>query len=233
MAEKSTHGGHRERLKKRFREDGLDGFTDIQALELLLFYAIPQKDTNPIAHELLNRFGSLSQVLEANPAELEKVEGISGHSAMLLHLVTAMGRRYQVDRVHQVRCLTTLDEIGRYLVSFFFGRKQETVFLLCLDAKCKVLCCREMGEGDINSASISPRRIVEAALGAGATSAILAHNHPSGVAVPSAADVAATRRIAAALAAVEIRLVDHLVIADGDYVSMVQSGYRLENYGLR
>ena len=211
-------------------ETGLDSFTDVQALELLLFYAIPQKDTNPIAHALLNRFGSLSQVLDADTEELEKVPGISDHAATLLRLVTQLGRFYQVDTAQRTEALTSIDACGAYLVPHFFGRKVETVFLLCLDAKCKVLCCREIGEGSVNAASISVRKVVEAALSANATSVVLAHNHPSGVALPSADDVQTTRRIAAALSAVEVRLIDHIVVAEGDFISMVQSGYCFDEF---
>ena len=230
MASEHTHKGHRERLKSRFLQQGLGDFTDIQALELLLFYANPRGDTNPIAHALLERFGSLSQVLEAPVEELKKVSGIGDHGAVLLKLVVEMGRFYQVDCAQRVQCLTTLDACGAYLVPYFFGRTQETVFLLCLDAKCKVLCCREVGQGSVNSASISVRSIVETALNARATTVVLAHNHPSGVALPSSEDVQTTRRVAAALAAVEVHLADHMVVADGDYVSMVQSGYRFDEY---
>ena len=230
MADASIHKGHRERLKARFLEEGLDNFTDIQALELLLFYAIPQKDTNPIAHALLDHFGSLSRVLEADVEELKKVPGISDHSATLLALVTELGRYYQVDCAQRVEVLTTLDACGAYLVPRFFGRSNETVFLLCLDAKCKVLCCKEIGEGSVNSTSISIRKVVDTALSANATTVVLAHNHPSGVALPSSEDVQTTRRIAAALRAVEVHLADHIVVAEGDYVSMVQSGYRFDEY---
>ena len=230
MANPSVHKGHRERLKARFLETGLDSFTDVQALELLLFYAIPQKDTNPIAHALLNRFGSLSQVLDAPVEALKKVPGISDHTATLLRLTTELGRFYQVDCAQRTEVLTSLDACGRYLVPRFFGRKVETVFLLCLDAKCKVLCCREIGEGSVNAASISVRKVVEAALSANATTVVLAHNHPSGVALPSADDVQTTRRIAAALSAVEVKLIDHIVVAEGDFISMAQSGYRFDEY---
>lgn len=226
----NPHKGHRERLKARFLETGLDSFTDVQALELLLFYAIPQKDTNPIAHALLDRFGSLSQVLDAPLEALKKVPGISDHSASLLRLVTELARFYQVDSAQRTEVLTSLDACGAYLVPRFFGRKVETVFLLCLDAKCKVLCCREIGEGSVNAASISVRKVVEAALSANATTVVLAHNHPSGVALPSADDVQTTRRIAAALSAVEVKLIDHIVVAEGDFISMVQSGYRFDEY---
>ena len=222
------HDGHRERMKKRFLEEGLDSFTQIQALELLLFYCIPQKDTNPLAHALLDRFGSLSQVLEAPVEELRKVPGVGDHTATFLHLITEAGRFYLVNRSSQEKILPTLESCAEFMLPFFFGRKVETVFLLCLDAKCKVLCCREIGEGSINAAGISVRRVVETALNAGATTVVLAHNHPSGLALPSAEDIQSTRRVAMALSAVEIQLAENIVVADGDYVSMVQSGHRFD-----
>ena len=225
MATESIHKGHRERLKQRFLEEGLDNFTDIQVLELLLFYAIPVKDTNPIAHALLDHFGSLSQVLEADVEELKKIPGIKDHAATLLALVIDLCRYYQVNCAQQTEILTTLDACGKYLVPRFFGRTKETIFLLCLDAKCKVLCCKEIGEGSVNSASISVRKVVETALAANATTVILAHNHPSGIAVPSREDVLTTRQLAMALGAMDMILVDHIVAADDDFVSMVQSGY--------
>ena len=104
------------------------------------------------------------------------------------------------------------------------------MFLLCLDAKCKVLCCKEVGQGSVNSASISVRKVVETALAANATTVVLAHNHPSGVALPSEEDILTTRRIAAALNAVEVHLADHVVVADGDYVSIAQSGCRFDEF---
>ena len=224
----SIHDGHRQRLKGRFLEEGLDNFTDVQVLELLLFYCIPRQDTNPIAHKLLDHFGSLSQVLEASPAQLQKVPGIGENAATFLSLITEVGRYYLVDRSMREKVLPSIEDCGRYLVSFVYGRTNETVFLLCLDAKCKVLGCKEIGEGSVNSAGISVRKVVETALSANASVVILAHNHPSGVALPSHEDVLTTRRIAAALNAVEIQLADHIVVADGDYVSMAQSGYRLD-----
>ena len=230
MTTESIHKGHRERLKQRFLEEGLDNFTEIQVLELLLFYAIPRSDTNPLAHALLEHFGSLSQVLEADVEELKKVPGIGDHAATLLALVIDLCRYYQVTCAQQTEILTTLDACGKYLVPRFFGRTSETVFLLCLDAKCKVLCCKEIGEGSVNTAAISVRKVVETALSANATTVILAHNHPSGIAVPSNEDIQTTQRIAAALSAVEIHLADHIVVADGDYVSMVQSGCRFDTY---
>ena len=225
----SRHSGHRDRLKQRFLEQGLDGFTDIQVLELLLFYSIPRQDTNPIAHKLLEHFGSLSQVLEAPAEELMKVGGIGEHSAVLLRLMNEMGRYYLVDKAQREKVLPTIEDCARYLMPHFYGRVHETVFLLCLDAKCKILSCKEVGEGGINSAGISVRKVVETAIREGASTVVLAHNHPSGIALPSAEDIHTTRRVAAALQSVEVALADHIVVADGDYVSMVQSGYRFDD----
>lgn len=223
------HDGHRNRLKERFLKEGLDGFSEIQVLELVLFYCIPRKDTNPIAHALLEHFGGLSQVLEAPVEELKRIPGMGESSAAFLRLITETGRYYMVHRSTQASVLPTLEQCAEYMVPFFFGRRLETIFLLCLDAKCKVLCCKEVGEGSVNSAGISVRRIVETALGANASSVVLAHNHPSGVALPSGEDIQTTRRIAMALSAVEITLVDHIVVADEDYVSMAQSGVRFDD----
>ena len=228
MAE-SIHKDHRKRMKERFLKQGLDGFTEFQALEFLLFFCIPQGDTNVLAHKLIDHFGSLSQVLEASVEELKKVNGIGDHSAILIQLMNQMARFYLVDRAKREKVLPTIEDCARYLQPYFYGRMNETVFLLCLDAKCKALCCKEVGEGSINSAGISVRRIVETALREGATTVVLAHNHPSGIAIPSPEDIQTTRRVAAALQSVEIHLADHIVVADDDYVSMVQSGYRFDD----
>ena len=228
----NTDAGHRQRVKERFRAEGLDNFDEVHALELLLFYAIPRKDTKPLARALLDRFGSLALVLEASVEELEKVDGVGENVSTFLKLATAMGRYYQVSRTMDVKILNTTDACGMYLTDRFYGRNNETVFLLCLDAKCKLLCCRKVGEGDVNSANIPVRRVVEIALSVNATTVVLAHNHPSGIAIPSAEDVLTTEKIARALAAMDIILTDHIVVADGDYVSLAQSGlYRPRRLG--
>ena len=221
----SIHDGHRQRMKDRFRKEGLDNFREHEALELLLYYCIPRQDTNPIAHELIRRFGSYSGVMDAAVEELEKVPGIGTNAATFLALMSQSWRYYQVNRSMQPEViLRTVNHCGEYLIPYFTGRRNETVFLLCLDAKCKVISCREVGEGSVNSAAVPIRRIVEMAMNANATSVILSHNHPSGLALPSGDDVATTRRVAAALDAVEITLVDHIIVADDDFVSLAQSG---------
>ena len=222
----SIHDGHRQRLKDRFLRDGLDGFTETQILELLLFYAIPMKDTNPLAHRLLDKFGSLARVLDAPVEKLMQVDGVSSHTATLLKLGKAMGRCYEISKVvGDDTPIRTVEDCAGYMQAYFRDRKNEMVVLLALDAKLKVLECREIGEGSVNYASVPIRRVVEMALESGASMVVLAHNHPSGIATPSGDDIYTTRRLAVALQSVDIQLVDHIVVADGDYVSMVQSGY--------
>lgn len=221
----SIHDGHRQRLKNRFCTEGLDNFDELHVLELLLFYCVSRKDTNPLAHSLLDHFGSLARVLSATREELEKVEGVGEHISTFLTLITQVGRYYQVKQSEPGAILRTIDDCGNYLVPYFYGREIETVFLLCLDAKCKVICCKKVGEGSVNSANIPVRRIVEIALGANATTVVLAHNHPSGIAIPSVEDIQTTQKISKALETVEIILADHIVVSKDDFVSIAQSQY--------
>ncbi len=221
----SIHKAHRQRFKDRFRDEGLDNFDQRHALELLLFYCIPRIDTAPLAQALLDKFGSFSQVLDATAEELEKVTGVGPNVSTFLTLIPAMGRYYLVDKMKHDNIFTSSAQYSDFLVKKLQGRRNETVFMLCMDGKCKMLCCREVGEGSVNSASIPIRRVVEIALGVNATTVVLAHNHPSGLALPSSEDIQTTRRIALALDAVDITLADHIVVADDDYVSLVQSGY--------
>ncbi len=221
----SIHQGHRQRLKERFCREGLDNFDDLYILELLLFYTVSRKDTNELAHRLLDRFGSLRHVLEANREELVKVDGVGEHTAVFLSLIRDVGRRYRMLGDREPVILSSLSQCGEYMKPYFFGRNVETVFLLCLDAKGKVLCCRKVGEGSVNSAGVPVRRIVEIALLENATSVVLAHNHPSGLAIPSADDIQTTHRVSQALQTVEVILADHMIVADDDFVSLVESKY--------
>jgi DNA repair protein RadC len=220
----SVHQGHRQRLRERFLEEGLENFKEHEVLELLLYYCIPRRDTNIIAHNLIDRFDTLAGVLEAPPSELKKVEGMGDGAATFIALLQAAERYYLVNKQDDGKPMTSVEACGRYLVPKFRNLRNESVYLLSLDAKCKMLSCRLVGEGSVNSAAVPIRRIVEMALEAGATSVVLAHNHPSGIALPSPEDIQTTRRLAMALSAVEIGLVDHIVVADEDYVSMAQSG---------
>lgn len=217
--------GHRQRVKERFRQEGLEHFHEMHVLELLLFYCIPRKDTKDIARALINRFGSLSQVLEASIEELEQVEGVGHNVSTFLKLVTEVDRFYWNNRAARTVVLDTLKKYGEYLVGKFLGQRNEMVYLLCLDARRRVLCCKKLSEGDVNSASFSVRRVVETALSVTASSVVLAHNHTSGLALPSAEDIQTTLQLAQALSTVDIPLSDHVIVADREYYSLAQHGH--------
>ncbi len=221
------HAGHRQRMKERFIKHGLETFDDHNVLEILLFYAIPRGDINPLAHELMNRFGKLSDVFDAPIEELKKVNGMGDNAAALIKLIPQISRRYMISRAisQEDVYLTDSKKAGRFIVPYFYGAREETVYMICLDAKCKVLNCRIMFKGEVNSANVSMRKIVENALAYSATSVIMAHNHPSGIALPSKEDERTTERIIDALGAVDIVLADHIVVADEDFVSMADNGF--------
>lgn len=221
----SIHDGHRQRLKERFRQEGLDGFNELNALEILLFYCVPRSDTNPLAHRLLDRFGSFSAVLDASIEELEEVEGVGHNISTFLHFIPQVQRYYFNSKNRDITILQTSGDCGNYLRPKFINRKNEMVYMVCLDAKFKMLACKQLGEGSVNSAGVPIRRIVDAALKTNASMVVLAHNHPGGVAMPSTDDVQVTERVAQALIGVDVVLQDHLVFADGDYTSMTASGY--------
>lgn len=220
-----THDGHRERLRRRYLTAGLDALDDIQVLELLLFFTIPRRDTNPIAHRLLEHFGGLASVLEASPEELQKVEGVSALSSVLLSLIPAVARRHLRERDNPGEILDTFSKCGRYLLPYFFGERDEVVYLLCLDGKLKVRNCQLMYRGSVNNVLVSARRLAETAIACGAAYVVLAHNHTNGIAVPSQDDEAATRRLRDALSGIGIQLIDHIVVANDDFVSMAESGF--------
>ena len=219
------HDGHREKMRQRFLKSGLDAFADHEALELLLYYAIPRRDTNPIAHALMERYGSLSAVLAAPVEDLKKVEGVGESAAILLKLAPQLYRKAKMSDAEQETILSSVERVGAYLLDRFAGEKNEVVYQLCLDRKGKLLACKKLGEGGVTSADLDIRRLVENALLTGASAVVLAHNHPSGVALPSRDDYAATDRAKTALAVVGVALTDHIIVADGDFVSMADSGY--------
>ena len=225
MAEKPKHlhSGHRQRVKDEFRARGLEGWPDHRVLELLLFYAIPQGDVNGLAHDLIDRFGSLAGVLDASEDELRKVPGVGEHTSLLIQLIPAVGARYREQRSDLGELVQTPREAAALLEPYFFGARNEMVYILCLDGKCKLLGIRKVSEGSIYASDINIRRIVEEAMGLRAAAIYLAHNHVNNLAFPSAEDWQATDVIRAALAPVGLNLIDHLVFVDGDAVSLNQS----------
>ena len=221
----NIHAGHRARLKEKYRAHGLESFTDIEALELLLFYAIPRANTNELAHALLDRFHSFRGVLEAEQTELERVPGVGPNAATLLRLVTDLNSRYQRAASVRGTQIRSSSDAGAFLQPQFAYQSEERSVLLCLDTAGRVIECRALAEGSSAMVGLSARELVDYVLRDKAARVILAHNHVSGVALPSAADVEATARIYRMLQMIGVELVDHLVFCDGDYVSMRDSGH--------
>ena len=220
-----VHDGHRERVRKRFLENDLNGFADHEALELLLYYAIPQGDVNPLAHDLMDRFGSLSGVLSAPTELLTQTKGVGERTAVLLRLAPLIAQRARLSDLEREMALNTREHVGAYLLELFSLERSETVYQLCLDGKGKFLSCRRLGEGSVSAVTVDIRRVVQNAILSSASSVILAHNHPSGIALPSEDDRADTDQVRAALAAINVRLDDHIIVADRDFVSLAESGY--------
>ena len=222
MAEKkrSVHTGHRGRVKEEFLTRGIEGWPDHRVLELILFYAIPQGDVNPLAHELIDRFGSLTGVLDALPEELMKVKGMGEHSAAMLRLFPAVLGRYLEGRTAPGQLVHTAEQAGHVLAPYLYGARNEMVYILCLDAKEKVLGVRKLSEGNLRSCEVTVRRAAEECMALRASFCYLAHNHVSGIALPSPEDVNTTDVVRAALEPLGVGLVDHLVFVDGDLVSI-------------
>lgn len=220
-----VHDGHREKMRQRFLSSELESFAPHEALELLLYYAIPRRDTNPIAHALMERYGSLSAVLNAPVEDLKKVEGIGERAAVLIHMVAQLSRKASIDDAAQETVLSSSQRAGKYLLTRFEGKKRELVYQLCLDQKGKLLACKLLGEGGVTAAAVDIRQVVENAILTSASAVILSHNHPSGIALPSPEDYGVTDRVKTALATIGVKLADHIIVADGDYVSMADSGF--------
>ncbi|HHX96394.1 MAG TPA: RadC family protein [Clostridia bacterium] len=221
---KNVHQGHRQRVRERFLEEGLDGFADHQVLELLLFYCIPRRDTNKLAHRLINEFGTLANLCESRPEDIIRRCQVSKNTAILISLVPHLARRYQQNRWREKPFLGGSAEAGRYAISLFVGRVYEAFFMLCLDGQNRLNEAVLVNEGTINEAPIYPRNIIETALRYQAVKVVLAHNHPGGSLKPSPADLQITQLIKNALKAISVKVVDHIIVAGEEYLSMAEEG---------
>lgn len=214
------HEGHRQRMKERLLSAGLTSFSDHEIIELLLYYAIPYRDTNLLAHTLVDHFGGWTGVLNADYNDLLGVPGVTPHVASLLTLSGQAARRYHADMTGSVTQLYTTQDIIRFVVPQFLGARDEKVLMVSLDNKRKLLNATTVFEGSVNSAQFNVRLAVQQALRDNATQVVLAHNHPNGFAFPSEPDVRTTQYLAKVLAPLEIRLIDHLIVSEGDCLCM-------------
>lgn len=218
-----SHEGHRQRMKERFLSGGLDGFSSHEVLEMLLFYAIPYRDTNGLGHTLSDTLGGLVNVLDANYTDLVKLPGVTPHVATLITLCGSIARRYQREQYGRVQQLLNTEELCRFIMPWFIGEKEESVLLVSMDNKRKLLNTTRIFQGSVNAAELNVRVAVQQALRDNATQVVIAHNHPSGFAIPSRADVETTVHFAKVLSMVDVRLLDHIIVAEGDCVSMADS----------
>lgn len=217
MTDKESHRGHRKRLKRRYIEALGEGFCDHELLELLLFYAIPRRNTNEISHRLMERFGSIERIVEASPDELTKVDGIGNNSAVLIHLTLSLAKRYALEFKAENPRLNTLDKLVNYARSSFVGATGEKVYLYFLDNSLRLVDARLIAVGAIDEVKVLVRNVMELALLKRVSAVAIAHNHTGAGVEESLADVEFTMLLQRELELIGIRLVEHVIINKNDY----------------
>ena len=221
----SIHEGHRERLRQRFLDEGLDGFNEINALEMLLFYINPRKDTNPTAHKLLDRFDSLYGVFSASVEELREVDGVGDNTAVFIKFLSELFKKIQKNKNDDSIQIVSPEIAAEVLIPEFKFETAEKLMLLCLDSNRRIIKCCEISRGVVNTVDLNQRLIAETALKFKSSSVILAHNHPGGNTNPSKEDISSTGIVAKALNIVGIQLADHIIVSDDEYSSFCELGY--------
>ncbi len=228
--DKSLHKEHRNRLRKKFFESDGDALEPHELLELLLYSVNSQKDTNPTARALIKKFGTIYNVFNASEKELKSIKGVGQQTVTLLKLQGALLRKYQIDIGNQKGNLKlTPQNAGKYAINFFYGYSNETAVMFALDANCRLISSQVIGKGTVNKVHVSVRDIISAAISAKAVYVILAHNHPNGTLDFSPGDLKFTLELEMALNYVDIRLLDHIIVADGQYLSMMKQIEILKN----
>lgn len=221
---KNLHMGHRKRVREEFLEHGFSDATPAhKVIELLLFYGIPRQDTNEIAHALLDRFKTVSAMLEASPEELMKINGVGENAAALIKLILPLCRLYQTDKLSTGKMPCTMDTICEFVIKKHFGYSNEVFAITTLNSKGAIIAFDILNYGDVTSVGVSTRSIIETVIKRKAVCVVMSHNHPNGNALPSEDDIAMTQRINTALKHINVKLIDHVIIADDDCVSLAQS----------
>lgn len=219
--------GHRGRLRDRFLENGIEAFTDAEIIELLLTFGTPRSDCKQTAKDLLEVFDSLPGVLDASPAELQRVKGVGPKNSFALGYVQAVASRYLKTRLKGKTYLHSSDDVRDYLMHTMRGLQKEVLTVIFLDSSHGVLDSEIISEGTINLNTVYPRELVKKALDYNAAALVVAHNHPSGLLEPSAPDLTLTKNLYLTCRFMQIRLLDHLIIGDGMY-SFADSGLMAE-----
>jgi DNA repair protein RadC len=219
--------GHRQRLRDRFLERGLEGFSDAEIIELLLSFGTPRSDCKGPARAVLKQFGSLAAVLEEPLAGLQKIKGIGPKNGFAVHFIQAVARRYLKDRLQGKRYLHSSTDVRDYLLHALRGMKKEVLTVIYLDSSHAILGTETVAEGTINVNTVYPRELVKKALQQNAAAMIIAHNHPSGSLEPSAQDMQLTRTLSLLGSMMQIQLLDHIIIGDGSF-SFADNGLMTE-----
>ncbi|MBE6653613.1 MAG: hypothetical protein E7610_09415 [Ruminococcaceae bacterium] len=212
--EKSIHAGHRDRLRKRYQRSGMDDFADHEILELLLTYVIPRIDVNEPAHRLVDRFGSVAGALDALPEELCEIDRVGPAAAQFLTMLPSVFRRYSLNKCKMKEPMDTMVSISEYLTALYTGITFERVYLLLFDNGMRLIDCCHLDDGTVNCSKITLRKAAELCLYKHASCAILAHNHPMGLSIPSKEDIEVTHALDTALDILGITLVEHLIVTD-------------------
>lgn len=220
----SIHAGHRERLKNKFLQNDLDLFEDHEVLELLLFYPIPRRDTNPLAHELMNHFGSIHAVMDAPFSSLMKVHGVGKEVACYLKFILSFVRLYMESKNSAKLAFKTREELNDHLLLKFIGRSDEVTAILLLNPRGEIVYEGIVSKGGNNNTQINARRLSELIISHKASAIVFGHNHPNGLALPSKQDIETTKKLAVIFNSLNVKFIDHIIIAENDYVSLRECG---------
>jgi len=218
------HKGHRQRLKKRYTLSGIDTLHDYEVLELLLFYAIPRRDTKALAKDLLKKFGNLKKLMDADPKEIEALPGTGSQTALLIRLVKDLGTLYLHEKVMETAQISSTKALLDYCMVSMGGLKDERFNVIYLNAQNRIIQTEVIQEGVVNQAVVYPRKILEKALRHKASAIILVHNHPSGNIKPSEADIRLTRTLQDTARVLDILIHDHIIVGENRYFSFREEG---------
>ena len=218
------HDGHRTRMKNRFNTQGLSAFSQHEMLELLLYFVVPRGDVNPLAHRLLDYFGSLHHVLEADYYSLQKVEGVGPQIATLITLVYQFEKENAKSKLAIKPILSSAEQISKYCITLLSQLKEEHLYAICVDGKMAVIATVLIAKGSMREVFAHPRNVLEVALRYNAHGLLLCHNHPGGLATPSKEDITYSVHISQLLNAIEVILLDHIIVHGKVSYSMAQHG---------
>ncbi len=223
VKKENPHKGHRIKVRNRYYETGFNGMADHNILEMLLFFGIPFRDTNEMAHELIERFGSFSAVLEADVKDLITVKGMTENAACLVSMIRPLYKRYMEDINSRKPEFVSKEKISEFIRSLFLDTNDERLYALAYDSSRRFIGYKNIGDGDIRSSRADIRKLTAFVLECKATGIILAHNHPHGIAIPSREDIDCTKYVYKILDALKVRLLDHIIVNENDYISMAET----------